>query len=162
MDAVFTYSLYGVATLLLTVSFVRDREKTKLSLRRAWRMFLNVLPQFVSVLLLAGMLLAATTPEMIQQAIGAESGFAGMLATSLLGAVALVPVLVAFPLAAELLQNGAGVSQIAVFLSTLTMVGLVTLPMEIKYLGKKAAVLRNALAFLFAFLTAYFIGAVMA
>ena len=41
------------------------------------------------------------------------------------------------------------------------MVGLVPLPMEAKYLGKKAAVLRNVLAFLFAFATAFIIGAVL-
>ena len=79
----------------------------------------------------------------------------------MLGAVTLVPVLVAFPVVARLLQNGAGVTQTAVFISTLTMVGFVTLPMEIKYLGKKAAVLRNALAFLFSFAAAFLIGALL-
>lgn len=161
MDAAFTYSLYGVAAVLLGVSFVKDKKKTALSLKRAWKMFANVLPQFIAILLLVGLLLAVVTPETIQRVIGAESGFAGMLITSLLGAIALVPVLVAFPVAAELLQNGAGITQIAVFISTLTMVGFVTLPMEIKYLGKKVAVLRNVLAFLFAFVTAFIIGAVL-
>jgi len=41
------------------------------------------------------------------------------------------------------------------------MVGFVTLPMEIKYLGKKAAVLRNALAFLFSFAAAFLIGVLL-
>lgn len=161
MDAAFTYSLYGVAVILLGVSVVKDRKKTALALKRAWKMFINVLPQFVSILLLVGLLLTITTSDTIQLVIGAESGFAGMLITSLLGAIAFVPVLVAFPLAAELLQNGAGITQIVVFLSTLTMVGLVTLPIEIKYLGKKAAILRNVLTFLFAFAVAYMIGAVL-
>lgn len=125
-------------------------------------MFISVLPQFVAILLLIGLLLAIVTPEMIQRVIGAESGFFGMLITSLLGAVTLVPALIAFPVAAELLNNGAGITQIAVFISTLTMVGFITLPMEIKYLGKKVAVLRNILAYLFAFATAFIIGAVLA
>ena len=124
-------------------------------------MFVNVLPQFIAILLLVGFLLAVVTPETIQKVIGAESGFVGMLITSLLGAIALVPALIAFPVAAELLNNGAGVTQIAVFISTLTMVGFVTLPMEIKYLGKKVAVLRNTLAYLFAFVTAFLIGVVL-
>lgn len=158
MDAVFTCSLYGVTVVLLGISFVKDKKKTALSLKRAWKMFINVLPQFAAILLLAGLLLVVVTPETIRQVIGAESGFAGMLITSLLGAIALIPALIAFPVAAELLNNGAGITQIAVFISTLTMVGFVTLPMEIKYLGKKAAVLRNVLAFLSAFATAFFIG----
>lgn len=161
MDAVFTYSLYGIAAILLGVSFAKDRKKAILSLIRAWKMFIGVLPQFIAILLLIGLLLAIVTPEMIQRVIGAESGFLGMLITSLLGAVTLVPALIAFPVAAELLNNGAGITQIAVFISTLTMVGFVTLPMEIKYLGKKVAVLRNILAYLFAFATAFIMGAVL-
>lgn len=162
MDSVFTFSLYGVAAVLLGVSFVKDRKKTVLSLKRAWKMFINVLPQFVAILLVVGLLLAVVTPEKIQRVIGAESGISGMLITSLLGAITLVPVLIAFPVAAELLNNGAGITQIAVFISTLTMVGFVTLPMEIKYLSRKVAVLRNVLAYLFAFATAFIIGAVLA
>ena len=161
MDNLFTYSLYGVTAVLLTISYVKDRNKTMLSLKRAWKMFINVLPQFISILFLAGLLLAAVSPETIQYVIGAHSGFRGMLTAALLGAVTLVPVLVAFPVAARLLQNGAGVTQTAVFISTLTMVGFVTLPMEIKYLGKKAAVLRNALAFLFSFAAAFLIGVLL-
>ena len=161
MDNLFTYSLYGVTAVLLAISYVKDRNKTMLSLKRAWKMFINVLPQFISILFLAGLLLAAVAPETIQYVIGAQSGFRGMLTAALLGAVTLVPVLVAFPVAARLLQNGAGVTQTAVFISTLTMVGFVTLPMEIKYLGKKAAVLRNALAFLFSFAAAFLIGALL-
>lgn len=161
MDAFFTCSLYSVTAVLLGVSFLKDKRKTVLSLKKAWQMFTHVLPQFISILFLVGLLLAVVTPETIQRVIGVESGFAGMLTAGLLGAVALVPVLAAFPVAAELLQNGAGITQIAVFISTLTMVGFVTLPMEIKYLGKKAAVLRNVLAFLFAFATAFIMGVVL-
>lgn len=161
MDNLFTYSLYGVTAVLLAISYVKDRNKTMLSLKRAWKMFINVLPQFISILFLTGLLLAAVSPEIIQYVIGAQSGFRGILTAALLGAVTLVPVLVAFPVAARLLQNGAGVTQTAVFISTLTMVGFVTLPMEIKYLGKKAAVLRNAFAFLFSFAAALLIGAVL-
>ena len=161
MDSVFTWSLYGVAAILLGVSRVRDKDKTKQALKKTWTMFVNVLPQFVAILLLVGLLLAVVTPGTIQRVLGRESGLSGMLVAILLGSAALVPVLIAFPIASELLASGAGIPQIAVFISTLTMVGFVTLPMEAKYLGKKAAVLRNALAFLFSFLTAAILGAVL-
>lgn len=161
MDAAFTYSLYGVAGILLFLSYMKGRRKTTLSLKQAWKMFINVLPQFMAILLLVGLLLSVVTTETIQHVIGAESGFLGMMIASLLGANTLVPVLVAFPVAAELLKNSAGITQIAVFISTLTMVGFVTLPLEIKYLGKKVAVLRNVLSYLFAFATAFLIGVIM-
>jgi len=161
MDSVFTYSLYGVAAILLAVSFHKDRKKTVLSLKRAWRMFVTILPQFVAILLLIGLLLALITPEAIQRVIGAGSGFMGMLVTSLIGSVTLVPALIAFPVAGELLRNGAGIAQTAVFVSTLTMVGFITLPMEIRCLGKKTALLRNGLSYLFAFITAYIMGVML-
>ena len=47
------------------------------------------------------------------------------------------------------------------YLSTLTMVGLLTIPIETKYLGKKIAVLRNVLAFVFSFITAYLMGVLL-
>lgn len=35
----FTYVLYGAAILGLLLSFVKDRAKTKLALKKAWRSF---------------------------------------------------------------------------------------------------------------------------
>lgn len=143
------------------VSFIKDRRKTLLSLKKAWKMFAGVLPQFVAILLLVGVALAVLSPETIKRMIGEETGFTGMLLTSFVGAITVVPVMIAFPIVAELLKNGAGIIQVAVFVSTLTTVGIVTIPMEIKYLGKKIAVLRNVLAFVFSFITAYLVGVLL-
>ena len=69
--------------------------------------------------------------------------------------------MIAFPIVSELLKSGAGIIQMAVFVSTLTTVGLITIPIETKYLGKKIAVLRNMLAFVFSFITAYLMGVLL-
>lgn len=84
-----------------------------------------------------------------------------MLMASIVGSVTLIPGFVAFPLASALLNNGAGFMQIAVFISTLMMVGIVTIPLEIKYFGRKATILRNSLAFVFSFIVAIAIGVVL-
>ena len=47
--------------------------------------------------------------------------------------------------------------QIATFVSSLMMVGIVTLPMEITYFGKRTAVLRNAFALIFSIVAAAFV-----
>jgi len=39
----------------------------------------------------------------------------------------------------------------------LMMVGIVTMPIEIKYFGKKTTILRNIFAFIFSFVVAYVI-----
>lgn len=160
MDRNFTYIIYVITIILLGFSFKKDKKKTILSLKKAWKMFKTVLPQFLAILLLVGLFLAVFEQETIQRIIGTESGIIGMIISSLIGTIALIPVLIAFPIASELVQNGAGIMQIAVFISTLTTVGLVTLPLESKYLGKKVAVLRNSLAFLFSFITSFIIGAI--
>jgi uncharacterized membrane protein YraQ (UPF0718 family) len=161
MDAVFTCFLYGASLFLLGLSFIKDRKKTAASLKRAWRMFLTVLPQFAAILFLVGLLLAVLNPAAISRMIGSDSGFSGILTAAALGAVTIIPAIIAFPVAAALLKSGAGLMQIAVFISTLTTVGFVTLPLEIRYLGKKTALLRNTLAFLLSFAVAAVTGAVL-
>ena len=161
MNTVFSYAFYGLAAILLAASFFKDKHKTWLSLKKAWKMFVNVLPQFAAILLLTGLVLAVLSPEVIRRVIGKETGFLGMLLSALVGAVTLVPVMIAFPIVAELLKNGAGTVQMAMFICTLTTVGILTLPLEAKYLGKKAAILRNVLAFLFSFFTAFLIGGLL-
>lgn len=161
MNTVFTYSFYGLAALLLLFSFLKDKRKTLLSLKKAWKMFTGVLPQFVAILLFVGGALAVLSPETIRRMLGEETGFIGMLLASLVGAFSLVPVMIAFPIVSELLKSGAGIIQMAVFVSTLTTVGLITIPIETKYLGKKIAVLRNMLAFVFSFITAYLMGVLL-
>lgn len=51
--------------------------------------------------------------------------------------------------------RGAGYMQIAAFISTLMMVGIVTMPVEISYFGKKATIVRNVTAFGFSFIAGY-------
>ncbi len=157
----FTYILYGLAITGLAVSFFKDRGKTKMALIKAWKSFENILPQFLSVLIIIGLALTILSPETITKFLGTNSGIWGVLAASLIGSITLIPGFVAFPLAAALLKNGAGYMQIAAFVSTLMMVGIVTLPLEMKTFGRRAAILRNTAAFVFSLAAAFVIGVVL-
>lgn len=108
-----------------------------------------------------GIALALLNPEIVSKIIGKQSGWLGVLLAAVVGSITLIPGFVAFPMAAMVLKNGAGLMQIAAFVSTLMMVGVVTLPVEIKYFGKKLAMYRNGIAFVFSFLVAYVIGKVV-
>lgn len=112
-------------------------------------------------MIIIGLALAILSPETITNLLGKRSGFLGVLAAAGIGSVTLIPGFVAFPLAAALLKNGAGYMQIAAFVSTLMMVGIVTLPLEIKTFGKQAAVIRNIAAFIFSMIAAIVIGVVL-
>ncbi|MDF2685334.1 MAG: putative permease [Clostridia bacterium] len=152
------YILYGVTLLLLITSFIKDKNKTKTALKKAWKAFENIMPEFLTVILLVGVLLAFLNPETISKVIGSDSGWFGVIVSAAVGAITLIPGFVAFPTAALLVQNGAGYMQIGAFISTLMMVGVITMPVEIKYFGKKLTVLRNILAFIFSFFVAFVIG----
>ena len=156
-----TMALYVITCIVLLVSFIKSKEKTILALKKAWKSFENILPQFLTILVIIGIILAILTPEQISSLIGNESGWLGVVVASLMGSITLVPGFIAFPLASALLKNGAGYMQIAAFISTLMMVGIVTIPLEMKYFGKKSALIRNIEAFIFSFIVAYIMGVVM-
>lgn len=155
------YILYGITILLLCTSYYKDKKKTKMALKKSWKAFENILPEFLGVIMIVGVLLAVMNPEVISRIIGGNSGWFGVIVAAVVGAVTLIPGFVAFPTAAMLVENGAGYMQIAAFVSTLMMVGVVTIPVEIKYFGKKLTFLRNLFAFIFSFLVAYLIGKVV-
>ena len=98
---------------------------------------------------------------MISELIGESSGFIGVLIASVVGAITLIPGFIAFPTAALLLGSGAGLTQIAAFISSLMMVGIMTMPVEIQYFGKKASIMRNITAYLFSLLAAVIVGMVV-
>lgn len=153
-----TLLLYGLAAVGLALSLFKDRAKTKVALKKALKAFEGILPQFLAVLFLVAAMLAVVDAATISRILGTSSGFLGILGASLVGAITLIPGFVAFPVAAALLKDGAGATQIAAFVSSLMMVGIVTLPMEMKYFGKQSALLRNALAWVFSIAAAFFVG----
>lgn len=152
---------YSLAAVLLLASFIKSREKTVKGLKKAWKAFEFILPQLLLVLLIVGLMLSLMNAALISRIIGRDSGIFGIVLAAVFGSITMIPPFVAFPTAAVLLSAGAGYMQIAVFVSTLMMVGMVTLPLEIKYFGVRTAVGRNVLAFLFSFIVALFIGLVV-
>lgn len=152
-----TLILYVVVLVLFTASFLRDRKKTHQALQKGLKAIEGIMPQFVTVLFLIALMLAAFNAETIGRFIGANTGALGVAIAAGIGSITLIPGFVAFPLAGELMRNGAGVMQIATFVSSLMMVGVVTLQMEASYFGKRAAIARNAFALLFSVVAAAFV-----
>lgn len=153
--------LYFTALFLLLISFIKDKNKTKEALKIAFSSFENIMPQFLSIIILIGIILSIINPEVISKIIGQSSGFIGILLSCIIGSITLMPTFVAFSLGNTLLLNGAGLAQVGALISTLTLVGALTYPLESQYIGKKAALLRNLFAFFFSILVAIFLGKVL-
>ena len=153
--------LYVVTAGLLGWSFSKNRQKTKQAMKKAWKSFENILPQFLSILLLMGIVLAVLDEKTVSLLLGRDSGLTGMGIAAVIGSVALIPGFIAFPLAASLLAAGAGYGQIAMLLTTLMMVGVLTLPLEITYFGKRLAIERNLLALAYAVVSSFILGVLL-
>ena len=122
---------------------------------------INIVPQLLGILMLVGLVFSAFNAETISKVIGEDSGWMGVVVSAAVGSITLIPGFVAFPTAAMVLQNGAGYMQIAAFVSSLMMVGVMTASLEMEYFGKKMTIIRNVFGFLFSFVVAFVIGRVL-
>lgn len=154
-------TIYGLLALCLGASLVKSRQKTKQAFRVAGKALLKTAPSLLTVLGIVGLTLGILTPETISRLVGSEAGFIATVMAAVIGAITLIPSLVAFPLAGSLLRSGATVMTISAFITTLVMVGVVTAPMEIKALGKKFTLLRNGLGFIAALVIAGIMGVLL-
>ena len=153
-----TLIVNGLAVLCLIFAFVKDREKAKRSVFKALMAFLRMLPVIIGIVIFIGILLGFVSKEVIERIVGVRGGIIGVVLVGLFGAVLHIPSLIAFPLAASLLKSGATVTSVAVFITTLTMIGFVTLPLEIRELGRKMALLRNGISFIIALIIGVIMG----
>jgi uncharacterized membrane protein YraQ (UPF0718 family) len=143
---------------LLLLSFLVDRGKTATGLKRGMRMFLNILPTLLNVLILVSVFLYIVPNHVLTAWLGWGTGWAGITGAALLGSISLIPGFIAFPLGAILVRSGISYQVVAVFITTLMMVGILTLPLEAKYFGWKVSILRNALSFCGALLVGLLMG----
>ena len=150
-----------IALVWLIYSVIKSKNKTKESLKIALKTFIKILPMIIIIIIFIGFLLGFLPSDIISKIIGEQAGFLGVLVTAVLGSVLFIPALISFPLAASLLNGGASVMSVAAFITTLTMVGVVTLPIEIREMGIKMTILRNILSFAFAVLIAFIMGVIL-
>ena len=154
-------TIYSFLGICLITSIVKSKEKSKKAFKVSGKALLKTAPSLLTILGIVGLTLGILTPETISNLIGAEAGFTATIIAAVLGAITLIPSLVAFPLAGSLLRSGATVITISAFVTTLVMVGIVTAPMEIKTLGRKFTLLRNGLGFLAALIIAGIMGMIL-
>ena len=149
------------ALICLLIALSRDRAKTKRALIIALKSFFNIFPTILLIIILIGLFLGFVPQSQISKIVGEQAGFWGILVVAFLGAILHIPSLISFPLAAALLKSGATVTSVAVFITTLTMIGMVTLPLEVRELGKKMALLRNGISFLIAIIIGIIMGVIL-
>ena len=151
-------ALIVTTVIAFAISLFLDSSKTLAGLKKGAKMFLNILPALLLVLALVSIFLYLIPASTLTKWLGKGSGVGGIAIAALLGSISLIPGFIAFPLGAILVRAGISYQIIAVFITTLMMVGILTLPLEAKYFGWKTSVLRNALSFVGALLVGLLMG----
>lgn len=144
---------------LVLLSALADRKRTWMGLKKGMTMFVNILPQFLTVMALAAIFLYLIPESAIRMYLGERAGVQGFIVGAGIGSVTMLPGFVAYPICAVLMKQGVSVVVLAVFITTLMMVGIVTLPLETKFFGRKAALLRNLFSLIGAIIVALLMGA---
>jgi uncharacterized membrane protein YraQ (UPF0718 family) len=140
--------LIAITTICLSISFIMNTGKTLAGLKKGMMLFINILPAMLTVIIIISIALYLTPREDLVRYFGGDSGILGYAFAALIGSISLIPGIIAYPLAGMLIKSGVSYSVIAVFITTLTMVGIITIPMEARYFGFKTALMRNGLSFI--------------
>ncbi|MFW6025966.1 MAG: permease [Candidatus Woesearchaeota archaeon] len=150
-----------IALILLLYSYLKNKKKTKMALKKALIKGLKLAPQIIMIIVVIGFIFAFIPPDLIRNYLGGEFNLLQVVVSAAFGAVMMIPSLIALPLAGSLIEGGASYTPVAAFITTLTMVGFVTIPIELKELGKKITIYRNILALIFSIIIAALIGGIM-
>jgi len=138
--------LWISTTGLLIFSFIKSKEKSILALKKALKKFSSILSLFLLVMASFALIVTFVPAEMIQKYIGIQAGVKGIALSLGIGSVSVMPAFAAYPLCAALKGEGVPFYIIVAFILSLMNVGIVTFPIEKKFLGVRVALLRNLIA----------------
>lgn len=156
-----TIILLIVTAIFFIWSLIKDKEKSIESLRLAKKLFQSTFIEVFALMALVALFLSWIPDSVIKNLLGNSNEILSVLFGAGIGTITIIPAFVAFPLAGSLLKSGANLIAIAAFLSTLTMVGFATMPIEIRYFGKKFTFVRNAVSIVAAVFIALGMGVIL-
>jgi len=158
---IFTIIFCIIAIVLTIISLVKNKGKTFAAMKKSKGMMGSMLWDIIAIIFLIGLVLTLIPPETIKTVLGSATTFVSTVVSALVGSITLIPAFVAFPLVGSLVDAGASIVPAVAFLTTLTMVGVVTFPLEKKEFGTKFALTRNVLSFSFAIIIALTMGVIL-
>lgn len=150
--------LLTITLSMLVISLLKNQKKTAIGIKKGLTIFLNLLPLLLNVLIFVSFFLLVIPENVIIKWLGKDSGVTGIIISAVIGSISLIPAFISYPLASVLVRNGVSYQVVAVFITTLMMVGIITLPLEAKYFGWRVSVLRNSLSFAGAVIIGVLIG----
>ena len=151
----------GIAAAAVAAALIKDRKKAAEGIRGGLMSLIFLAPLMLLVVIIIALILTFLPSETIMKIIGDEAGIRGILTATAVGGVIHIPAIIGFPIASSLMTAGASVAAAAAFITSLTMIGFVTLPLEIRELGIRFAVLRNLSAVALSLCIAFLMGVIL-
>jgi len=158
---IFTLSFWIISVTMTGLSLIKSKKKTLEAMKKSKGMMGNMLGEIIGIIFIIGLVLTFIPPESIKSVLGSSNTFLATIVAAIAGSVTLIPAFVAFPLVGSFVNVGASIIPAVAFLTTLTMVGVVTFPLEKKEFGLKFALTRNILSFISALLIASVMGVIL-
>lgn len=158
---VFTIGFWVIGLTLFVIAMVKDKGKAKEAMKKSRGMMKNMIGDIIGIIFMIGLILTLIPPETIERVMGSGNIWLSSVIAALVGSITLIPAFVAFPLVGSFVDAGASIVPGVAFLTTLTMVGVVTFPLEKKEFGTKFALTRNVLSFTAAIAIAVLMGVIL-
>jgi len=138
-----------LAFVLLYVGYTKGQGQHLEGVKLGVTLTLQIVPLLVFAFIVAGMVQVLVPNELIAKWVGEESGFRGILIGTVAGGLAPGGPYVSLPIAAGLVQSGAGIGTIVAFLTGWSLWAINRIPMDVAILGWQIALVRIACTFFF-------------
>jgi len=144
-----TIIMGALAVILFLMGYYKGGGQHIIGMKSGLRMTVQILPLLIFSFIVAGMVQVLVPQQLLSKWVGTESGMRGIFIGTVAGALAPGGPYVSLPVAAGLLQAGAGVGTMVAFLTGWSLWAVSRLPMEVGILGWKFTLIRIASTFFF-------------
>ena len=154
------FFLIGLLAAHLFLAFFHPAEAVEILLTTKTYLMemVSILPP---ILILVGLFEVWVPKRVITRILGAASGWKGVAVAVLTGTAAMGPLYVAFPIGVSLLDKGASLFNVAIFLCVWASIKIPMILFEVKFLGAGFAGLRLALTLPSIVIISYFLNVIM-
>ena len=141
--------ILGVILIITVIllSVFPDRKGAVIS--TSWDFFIEMMLILPAVMVILGLFTVWVTKDIVVKYLGITSGIKGIIIAIILGALPTGPLYIAFPMSSALLEKGAKISNIIVFLSAWACIKIPQEMMELQFLGVQFMLLRLILTIIF-------------
>jgi uncharacterized membrane protein YraQ (UPF0718 family) len=144
-----TIIMGALAVILFLMGYYKGGGQHIIGMKSGLRMTAQILPLLIFSFIAAGMVQVLVPQQLLSKWVGTESGMRGIFIGTVAGSLAPGGPYVSLPVAAGLLQAGAGVGTMVAFLTGWSLWAVSRLPMEVGIMGWRFTLIRIASTFFF-------------